>query len=134
MRDAPPDPAIGATVNTAMGAVDRVLVSLGEPHSVADPAAGIQQLENAIGSLDLALGSARNQTERLEHARTALAGALLTARSQISTTTDFIGSRRGGVGVVQVVPRLTETQNSQRPEVRGHVARGEGTFADGVAD
>ncbi|MEO6944265.1 MAG: hypothetical protein ABI053_06100 [Lacisediminihabitans sp.] len=109
VRDAPPDPAIGATVNTAMGAVDRVLVSLGEPHSVADPAAGIQQLENAIGSLDLALGSARNQTERLEHARTALAGALLTARSQISTTTDFIGSRRGGVGA-DARTRLAEAQ------------------------
>ncbi len=109
VRDAPPDPTTGAAVNTAMGEVDRVLAALGDPQSVADPAAGIQQLENAIGSLDLALGSARNQAERLEHARTALAGALLTARSQISTTSDFIDSRRSGVGA-DARTRLAEAQ------------------------
>lgn len=109
VRDAPPDPAIGAAVNAAMGEVDRVLVALGDPRSVADPASGIQQVENAIGSLDLALGSARNQAERLEHARTALTGALLTARSQISTTADFIDARRGGVGA-DARTRLAEAQ------------------------
>ena len=109
VRDAPPDPATGAAVNTAIGEVDRVLASLGEPQSVADPAAGIQQLENAIGSLDLALGSARNQADRLQHARTALTGALLTAHSQISTTADFIDSRRGGVGA-DARTRLAEAQ------------------------
>jgi chromosome segregation ATPase len=109
VRDAPPDPSTGAAVNTAMGEVERVLAALGDPQSIADPAAGIQQLENAIGSLDLALGSARNQAERLEHARAALTGALLTARSQISTTTDFIDSRRGGVGA-DARTRLAEAQ------------------------
>ena len=109
VRDAPPDPTTGAAVNTSMGEVDRVLAALGDPQAIADPAAGIQQVENAIGSLDLALGSARNQAERLEHARTALAGALLTARSQISTTSDFIDSRRGGVGT-DARTRLAEAQ------------------------
>ena len=109
VRDAPPDPTTGAAVNTSMGEVDRVLAALGDPQAVADPAAGIQQVENAIGSLDLALGSARNQAERLDHARTALAGALLTARSQISTTSDFIDSRRGGVGA-DARTRLAEAQ------------------------
>jgi DNA repair exonuclease SbcCD ATPase subunit len=109
VRDAPPDPAIGAAVNAAMGEVDRALAAVGDPSTAADPAAGIQQLENAIGSLDLALGSARNQAERLEHARTALTGALLTARSQISTTADFIDARRGGVGA-DARTRLAEAQ------------------------
>ena len=109
VRDAPPDPTTGAAVNTSMGEVDRVLAALGDPQAVADPARGIQQVENAIGSLDLALGSARNQAERLDHARTALAGALLTARSQISTTSDFIDSRRGGVGA-EARTRLAEAQ------------------------
>jgi hypothetical protein len=109
VRDAPPDPAIGAAVNDAMGEVDRALAAVGDPSTAADPAAGIQQLENAIGSLDLALGSARNQAERLEHARTALTGALLTARSQISTTADFIDARRGGVGA-DARTRLAEAQ------------------------
>jgi hypothetical protein len=40
----------------------------------------------------------------------------------------------GGVGVVQVVPRLAHRQDRQRPEVRGFALRGEGAIADHVAD
>lgn len=107
VRDAPPDPTTGAAVNEAMGRVEAVLATTDE--SAADPAAGIRQLETALASLDLALGTARNQAGRLEHARTALAGALLTARSQLSTTADYIDSRRGSVGA-DARSRLAEAQ------------------------
>jgi hypothetical protein len=109
VRDTPPDPATGAAVNEAISRVDAVLTGLGVPSSVGDPAAGIQSLEAALASLDLALGTARNQAQRLEHARTALAGALLTARSQLATTGDYINARRGGVGA-EARTRLAEAQ------------------------
>ena len=44
-----------------------------------------------------ALASARNQAQRLEHARTAYVGTLVSARSQIAVARAFIGSRGGGV-------------------------------------
>ncbi|HXD62843.1 MAG TPA: hypothetical protein VN619_13060 [Lacisediminihabitans sp.] len=109
VRDTPPDPATGAAVNEAISRVEAVLTGLGVPSSVGDPAAGIQSLEAALASLDLALGTARNQAQRLEHARTALAGALLTARSQLATTGDYINARRGGVGA-EARTRLAEAQ------------------------
>jgi hypothetical protein len=109
VRDTPPDPATGAAVNEAISRVDAVLTGLGVPSSVGDPAAGIQSLEAALASLDLALVTARNQAQRLEHARTALAGALLTARSQLATTGDYINARRGGVGA-EARTRLAEAQ------------------------
>jgi hypothetical protein len=109
VRDAPPDPEKGAVVGDAIAAVDRVLATIGDPAAVPDPAAAIHDLETAIAELDVALGSARNQAQRLEHARVALVGALLTARSQISTTTDFINGRRSGVGT-DARTRLAEAE------------------------
>lgn len=135
VRDSPPDPETGFAVNTAMGRLDGVLAALGDPASVADPAAGIHQLENALGSLDTALGGARNQSQRLEHARAALTGALLTARSQISTTADFIGTRRGGVGA-DARTRLAEAQRllaiaeaEADPVIALDTARGSATYS-----
>ena len=42
---------------------------------------GLDELNAAVAELDTALASARNQTQRLEHARTALAGTLVSAHS-----------------------------------------------------
>jgi hypothetical protein len=113
VRDAPPDPKTGAAVGAAIAGLDRVLATIGDPaaagDSAADPAAGIQKVETAIAELDIALGGARNQTQRLENARVALVGALLTARSQISTTADFINGRRSGVGT-DARTRLAEAE------------------------
>jgi len=48
-----------------------------------------------MDGLDVMRSEARNRQLRLENARTALAGALLTARGQVSLTRDFIdGNRR----------------------------------------
>lgn len=104
-RDTAPDPDSSAQIGRAVTTVERALASLDE----ADPAASIDRLQSAIATLDSALAGARNQAERLEHARSALAGALLTARSQIATTRDFVASRRGAVGT-DARTRLAEAE------------------------
>ena len=45
----------------------------------------------------MSVAAARNQQQRLEGARGALAGALLSARTQIAAARELIGSRRSGV-------------------------------------
>ena len=51
-----------------------------------------------MATLDTALAGARNQQQRLEHARTALVGALVAARSQIGVTKTFMAGGRPDVG------------------------------------
>jgi hypothetical protein len=63
----------------------------------ANPVAAIERIGNAVASLDTALAGARNQKQRLDHARTALVGALVGARSQISVTRAFMATSRTGV-------------------------------------
>ena len=108
-RDAPPDPESGAAIGAAITALERTLATLAESAAPADPVASIGRLQAATAELDTALATARNQTQRLEHARTALIGALVTARSQIATTEDFIAARRGGIGA-DARTRLAEAQ------------------------
>jgi hypothetical protein len=104
-RDSAPDPDSGAAIGLAVTALEGTLASLDKE----DPAASIDRLQASIAALDTALASARNQAQRLEHARTALTGALLTARSQIATTKDFVTSRRGGIGA-DARTRLAEAE------------------------
>ncbi len=104
-RYSAPDPTSGAAIGSAVTGLESVLGSL----DTGDPATSIARLEGAIGTLDNALGSARNQTQRLEHASAALLGVLVSARSQIAATQDFITSRRGGVGT-DARTRLAEAQ------------------------
>ena len=61
------------------------------------PIAELDRVGNAVAELDLALASARNQQQRLEHARAALVGTLVSAKSQIAEVRGYIGSRGGGV-------------------------------------
>lgn len=105
VRDASADPESGATVGAAIDGLESVLGSL----DGSDPAASIARLQSAIATLDSALASARNQAQRLEHASAALVGVLVSARSQIAATQDFIASRRGGVGA-EARTRLAEAQ------------------------
>lgn len=98
IRDAPPDAEASANVGHALTAVDRVLAALAGPSRRTDPVAELEQLREANAALDAAMASARNQQRRLAAARTALAGALVAARSQIATTADFIDTRRGAIG------------------------------------
>ena len=104
-RDAAPDPDSGAAIGAALNALESVLGSLAQ----GDPAASLGLLETSVAELDGTLATARNQAKRLEHASTALVGVLVSARSQIAATQDFITSRRGDVGA-DARTRLAEAQ------------------------
>ena len=104
-RDTVVDPDSGAAIGAAVTSIESVLGSL----APGDPAASIGLLEAAVAELDSTLATARNQAQRLEHASTALAGVLVSVRSQIAATQHFIASRRGGVGA-DARTRLAEAQ------------------------
>lgn len=104
-RDAAADPDSGAAIGSAITALEGVLGSL----DGTDPASSIDRLHSAIATLDAALANARNQAQRLTHASAALAGVLVSARSQIVATRDFIASRRRDVGT-EARTRLAEAQ------------------------
>jgi hypothetical protein len=97
LRDAPPDPDSSAVVNTAIAALEAELAQVGGSGR-RDPVADLDRLVDADDALDVAVSAARNQQRRLDGARGALAGALVSARAQIGSVEDFIGSRGGGAG------------------------------------
>jgi hypothetical protein len=97
LRDAPPDPDSSAAVNDAIGALERELAAVGGTGR-RDPVAELDRLVDAGDALDVAVSAARNQQRRLEGARGALSGALVSARTQISSVEDFIRSHGGGAG------------------------------------
>jgi DNA repair exonuclease SbcCD ATPase subunit len=95
LRDAPPDPDSSAAVNAAIAALEGELAAIGGSGR-RDPVAELDRLVDADDALDVAVSAARNQQRRLDGARGALTGALVSARAQISSVEDFIGSRGGG--------------------------------------
>lgn len=97
LRDAPPDPDSSAAVNTAIAELEGELATIGGTGR-RDPVAELDRLVDADDALDVAVSAARNQQRRLDGARGALAGALVSARTQISAVEDYIGSRGGGAG------------------------------------
>jgi DNA repair exonuclease SbcCD ATPase subunit len=97
LRDSPPDPDSSAAVNDAIAALEGELAAVGGTGR-RDPVAELDRLVDADDALDVAVSAARNQQRRLDGARGALAGALVSARAQISSVEDFIGSRGGGAG------------------------------------
>ncbi|MEO9008823.1 MAG: hypothetical protein ABI382_00325 [Nakamurella sp.] len=97
-RDAPADADSAEEVNRSLTLVDRVLGELSAPRQRTDPVADLNRLRDVNAALDTAMASARNQQRRRDGARTALTGALVAARSQISATSDFIDTRRGTIG------------------------------------
>ena len=97
-RDAPADADSAEEVGRALTRIDLVLGELSAVRQHTDPVADLNRLRDANAALDSVMASARNQQRRLEGARTALAGALVAARSQISATSDFIDTRREAIG------------------------------------
>lgn len=87
-----PDADSGRAIIEAISGVERALAG-----ETRDPVADLDRIGDAVAALDLALASARNQAQRLEHARTAYRGTLVSARSQIATARDVISSRGSGV-------------------------------------
>jgi hypothetical protein len=97
LRDAPPDPDSGAAVNTAIAELESELVLVAKKGK-RDPVADLDRLVDASDRLDIAVAAARNQQRRLEGARSALAGALVSARTQLAAVSDYIGSHGGDAG------------------------------------
>lgn len=97
-RDTAPEAETGAAIIAAMSAVERQRSAVAEATGPRDPVAELDALGSAVSELDTALASARNQAQRLEHARTALEGTLVSATSQISALRALIaaGGRRVG--------------------------------------
>ena len=92
-RDSAPDADTGSAIIASMVAVDAALLADG----LRDPVSDLDRIGAAIARLDTALASARNQADRLAHARAAYARTLVSAASQIAVVRDLIASRRGGV-------------------------------------
>jgi hypothetical protein len=99
-RDTAPDADSGAAIIRAIADVERTRAEVLSPTGASDPIAGLDELSAAVSTLDTALATARNQSQRLEHARAALAGTLVSARSQISSLRELVSSsgRRVGAG------------------------------------
>lgn len=95
LRDDPPDPDSGAAVNTAIAALEAQLLAV-TAKGRRDPVTDLDSLVDASDKLDIAVAAARNQQRRLEGARSALAGALVSARTQLAAVSDYIGSHGGG--------------------------------------
>ena len=108
LRDAPPDPDSAAAVNDAIAALQSRLAIAAKPGR-RDPAVQLDDLVDASDKLDVAVAAAQNQQRRLDGARAALGGAMVSAKSQIATVTDYIGGHRAGVGA-DARTRLAEAQ------------------------
>ncbi|MCU1579787.1 MAG: hypothetical protein JWP19_1991 [Rhodoglobus sp.] len=93
-RDKAPDADTGAAIIDAIAGVEAILPA--KRTGPTDPVAELDSLGDAIAALDAALASARNEAQRLEHARAAYAGTLVSVTSQISAARDYIGRYGGG--------------------------------------
>lgn len=126
LRDAPPDPDSSAVVNDAIGALEGELATVGGSGR-RDPVAELDRLVDAGDALDVAVSAARNQQRRLDGARGALTGALVSARTQISSVEDYIGSHGGGAGarskLAEAKRELVVAENESDPVAALDAAR-----------
>lgn len=97
-----PDAETGQAIIDAIRGVESALNA-----TTKDPVADLDRIGDAVAGLDLALASARNQTQRLEHARTAYLGTVVSATNQIATAREFIASRGASV---EARTRLAEAE------------------------
>ncbi|KFF59438.1 hypothetical protein JF66_11305 [Cryobacterium sp. MLB-32] len=97
LRDTHEEADTSANLNRVIADASAVLDELRTPGRLSDPAVDLARLRQAMDGLDVMRSEARNRQLRLENARTALAGALLTARGQITITRDFTTANRGRV-------------------------------------
>lgn len=109
LRDGHEESDTSADLNRVITAAVAVHTELSRPDRLSDPAADLARLTVAMDGLDIMRSAARNRQLRLDNARTTLAGALLTARSQITVTRDFIAAHRGRVGAAART-RLAEAE------------------------
>ena len=108
-RDEAPDPMTGGAILGAIDGLEGILTEVSGAKKPSDPIANLDALNAAIARLDMTLASARNQTQRLEHAKLALAGALVSAKSQIAAVRGFIIAGGGAAGA-DARTRLNEAE------------------------
>jgi len=106
-RESAPDAETGGAIIDAIDEVERALASIRATGSL-NPALALDQLGAALASLDSALASARNQAQRLQHARVALAGALVSAKSQLDAVRE-LKARGRSIGA-QARTRIAEAE------------------------
>lgn len=94
-RDKAPDADTGKAIIDAIASIEKILAERSK--GPTDPTAELDRLGDAVNELDLALASARNQADRLSHARAAYEGTLVSVKSQIAAAHDYIGRYGGGV-------------------------------------
>ncbi|TFD42710.1 MULTISPECIES: hypothetical protein [Cryobacterium] len=109
LRDRHEEADTSADLNQVIAEAGRVLGELRDPTRLSHPSVDLARLRDAMDGLDVMRSAARNRQLRLENARTALGGALLAARSQITLTRDFITGHRGRVGAAART-RLAEAE------------------------
>jgi len=109
LRDRHEEPEARTALDRAIAETEQRLGQLAEPGRRSDPAVELVSLREVAGRLDRARSDARNRQLRLENARAALGGALLTAESQIGVTREFISSNRSRVGAAART-RLAEAE------------------------
>ena len=97
-REAAPDPETGAAIVDAIEGLEKAIAAIAKAKRPSDPIAQLDALNEAIAELDTALASARNQKQRLQHAKAALVGTLVSAQSQIAAVRGFITAGGGAVG------------------------------------
>ncbi|MFT2818292.1 hypothetical protein [Leifsonia sp. A12D58] len=98
LRDRHEEADASAELNQVIARADALIHTLRDPARLSDPVGDLAALRTAMDGLDITRSEARNRQLRLENARTALSGALLTARSQIQVTREFITANRSRVG------------------------------------
>lgn len=109
LRDVHEESDARTELNQVIARADHVITELRNPARLVDPSADLVRLREAMDGLDVTRSEARNRQLRLENARGALTGALLTARSQIAVTRDYISARAGRVGATART-RLAEAE------------------------
>lgn len=97
-RESAPDAETGEAIVDAIDRLQKTLAATSSAKAPNDPLESLDQLNAATAELDTALAAARNQSQRLEHARAALAATLVSATSQIAAVRGFITAGGGRVG------------------------------------
>jgi uncharacterized membrane protein YgcG len=87
--------ALTAAISGAEQALASVRTMLAAP--TTDPVAVVRLLQQADGGLDRALAEARDAAERVARARAKLDQALVTARTEVASASQYIDTRRGAV-------------------------------------
>jgi len=113
-RENAPDDATRHAIITAIADVERMLGEA-KARSPKNPTLGLDTIGSAVSNLDTALASARNQTERLAHATTALVGALASAKSQISVAQAAGGGGEARTRLAEAKRQLQLAENESDP-------------------